>query len=138
MLKPSDPERKQKARKVFQRYLWDIVEFWSLVDMEEGGQRERIAGAVFSIIAAIDGESSAVPPFLLVPVSTEGDEWSFQWRGAGDISGGRLHKKFLERDPRKRVEEDNRHGDKSLPRKRRSAAPIDARGAREKAGSTED
>lgn len=44
-----------------------IIDRW--LSYENQSKEEAVRGAVFSILAAIDGVSSALPPFILAPIT---------------------------------------------------------------------
>ena len=75
-----------------------MAKYWA----EQGGTKEQICkGVAFSILVALDGGSMALPGFMLVPISAEGDREYYQKEGKNwwpneDI-GGSLHERFYER-----------------------------------------
>ena len=63
----------EEVREKFLNKLWTIVDFWNDLDTSKT-TRERISGAVFSILAEIDGCGGDIPSFILAPDPHPADE----------------------------------------------------------------
>jgi hypothetical protein len=84
MMSDSEPREYTKAecREMFLDHVREVVRYWS--DPSNSPNRtaeERIAGAAFSILVAIDGEAGALPAFLLVPFPHKDDRKFCRERG---------------------------------------------------------
>jgi len=105
---------RDEMREMFVDSLVMNVDYWNTVDKHFDGspltQRERIAGAVFSALALLDGCSMAAPGFVVIPHPhpddrefrrVDGSNWwpdpAEKTADAVDIAG-ELHSLFCERD----------------------------------------
>lgn len=105
----------EEVRECLIRHLWGVVRYWAdtnSAQMSEKTIEERIAGAIFTALAALDGDSIAIPGFLIIPNScpedkeyckNEGLNWFPAPTLEADIGGG-LHEFWHQFDPRKKKE----------------------------------
>lgn len=107
------PYTRDEMREMFVDSLVMSVDYWNTVDRRHDGspftQRERIAGAVFSALALLDG-CTGLPRFVVVPWPhrddkefnrADGENWwpdtAEKTADAVDIAG-ELHSLFCQRD----------------------------------------
>ena len=100
----------EEVRSRFLTHCWHIVNEWNVY--EDGDCRKKISGAVFSVLAALDGSSIGIPAFIVAPQPCPGDKEDYRSLGEGwypenhelnvkgDI-GGSLHELFFQYDPDK-------------------------------------
>lgn len=100
-----------EVRENFLHHMWIIVDEWAKSDREHS-VRERISGAVFSVLAALDGCSTDIPGFAVAPSPHKDDkeykkQRGLDWYPKSDESkikydiGGTLHERFHSFDPEK-------------------------------------
>lgn len=100
-----------EVRAEFLRHMWVIVDEWAN-STREHSVRERIAGAVFSVLSTLDGCSTDIPGFVVAPCPhKDNKEYQKQrgqdWYPKTDESkikydiGGTLHERFHDFDPEK-------------------------------------
>lgn len=85
---------KSESREIFLNHIWYLIEFWNGV--EERTRRSRLEGFAHSILSMLDGCSTELPGFKIIPDPHEDDE-AYQrshgnnwWMRDIDIGGG-LH-----------------------------------------------
>jgi hypothetical protein len=69
----------EEVREIFLNHVNNMVHFWN--DQDEGNQLDRLNGLAFSILAALDGASMAVPYFIVAPNAYSGDKNYHKERG---------------------------------------------------------
>lgn len=62
----------KEVREKFLRYLIDIAIYWDKVEGKTS--LEKINGAIFSTLAALDGESADLPAFIVAPYPNPTDK----------------------------------------------------------------
>lgn len=105
---PPEPRQltPEEAREKFLRKMWQIIGYWEN-EARAGTTRDRISGAVFTILATIDGDAADIPAFTLTPIVPKEDVEFLRANGenwmphGADIAGG-LHEHFHNFDPLKR------------------------------------
>lgn len=94
--------------------IWGIIGYWEKVDGKDGPKtvRDRISGAVFSVLVTLDGGSMGLPKFIVAPDphpddreyhQDQGEDWFPENHDSDvvcDLSGG-LHELFHQHDPQK-------------------------------------
>jgi len=86
--------------------VWNDIDYWDRLDGAKG-QRERLAGLAFSILAMLDGCVAGIPGFLVTPNPHPLDAEYCVRRGVDwypnhvDIAGS-LHEIFHVFDPKRR------------------------------------
>lgn len=113
----SEPLREKtvdEVRHEFLTHLWDLIDYWagtsSLSNVStEMEARDRLAGFAFSVLTTLDGESAALPAFIVAPYPhpedrefclEQGDNW---YPEAPDVSSniaGSLHELLHSLDPK--------------------------------------
>lgn len=105
-----------EIREILLKQLWTIVDFWVDLEDEPGEEkslREKISGAIFSVLATFDGSSPGVPSFIIVPSPHEEDknfskQYDMNWfpRSTNKrvIDIGPLHEYWHQFDPKKTKE----------------------------------
>lgn len=108
------PYTRDEMREMFVDSLIMSVDYWDTVDKYHDGspftQRERIAGAVFSALALLDGCSMGASAFMIIPMPhpddkeyhrSGGENWwpdpAEKTADAVDLAG-ELHSLFCQRD----------------------------------------
>lgn len=96
---------KKEAQLRFLKHVCGMVHYWSTVQHDNvKDTQDRVSGVAFSILAAIDGSSMAVPGYVLIPDPHPEDEafhkandedWYAKASIRGDIAGD-LHGQFHE------------------------------------------
>jgi hypothetical protein len=100
---------KKEIREMFLQNARDIAKGWA--ESEGNTNLERTEGAIFSLLATIDGDSGNLPGFILAPISDKGDKKYLKKQGENyfplnrkiekqikcDIAGA-LHDSFLLRE----------------------------------------
>lgn len=91
-----------EVREAFLQRARDIADYWATVSTAQT-VGDRVRGAIFSLLAEIDGSSSVLPAFALAPIPDSSDKPYHQDQGeswyptagkvAHDIGGG-LHEAF--------------------------------------------
>lgn len=99
---------RDEVKQQFIEHARHLVDYWSTIDLQRGpltpeqNIRERVEGAMFSLLAAIDGCAGGLPAFMLVPMPHPSDKEYYQKEGSNwypdppehddicDIAGG-LH-----------------------------------------------
>jgi hypothetical protein len=108
------PYTEEEIRQKFLDHIWTVIDYWDTVPQRQT-TREKISGAVFSILAMMDGDSPELPGFLIVPhphisdkeyYKENGENWYPSVPGKAeqklcDIGGG-LHEEFYQHDPQRR------------------------------------
>jgi hypothetical protein len=82
-----DPDVKSAldtSRDEFVEQIGDILDYWH--DLPGKTVRERMEGAVFSILVILDGENGTLPPYVVRPLDENGNE--------GEDIAGCLHELF--------------------------------------------
>lgn len=102
-----------EVRAAFLDNVWNTIEYWEkLPETADGPKtvRDRISGAVFSVLVALDGGCMALPKFIVAPDphpedreyhQEHGDDWYPENHGVevtGDLAGS-LHELFHSHDP---------------------------------------
>jgi hypothetical protein len=70
----------EEIREKFLRHAWEIIDFWNN-NTPHRTTREKIAGAVFSILSTLDGNSTILPAFMIIPAPHPADENYHRERG---------------------------------------------------------
>ncbi len=104
----------EEIREQFLHNCWSAIDYWAGLHGSnvppERPCRERISGAVFSILAALDGCSLEIPGFVVAPsphpddeeyCKAEGENWYPRVESEFDIGGG-LHERFHSLDPERK------------------------------------
>ena len=92
----------EEIRETFLKHCHSVVNFW--LNLENKTTEERIHGAIFSILAALDGSTLELPAFAVIPLAQDdkefyikkGRNWIPEFEmpdGAIDISGS-LHELY--------------------------------------------
>ena len=88
---------KEEVEKELLKHIWIMVEYWR--DLPNKTIEDRLSGLAFSILAALDGESAALPAFIVSPKPCPEDKKYLKSRGKNwypkycDIAGS-LHNKL--------------------------------------------
>lgn len=73
-IKKSEKKSNQPdIRTAFLEKVREIIQYWSTLPKDQASIKRRCRGVAFSILAEIDGESSSLPPFYLIPVESGTD-----------------------------------------------------------------
>ena len=80
-----------ELREHFLKKVWEIIGYWE--EAPDKTNRQRMASAIFSVLAEIDGEGVGMPMFALMPIGEDGKPKNC------DISGS-LHSEFYGLDPK--------------------------------------
>lgn len=92
-------------------HIWSLIDYWD--EVENRPSREKITGAVFSILSMLDGCSTELPGFLIAPRPHEDDKDYLVDQGEnyfpenheienqlkGEIGKFMLHEQFYSFDP---------------------------------------
>lgn len=95
-----------EVREKFLAHLRAMVKYWATVPVTDGTRtvEDRISGAVFSTLVALDGGCLDIPGFKVIPTPHKDDKEYQRKRGSnwypdtGDI-GGCLHELFYKQKP---------------------------------------
>ena len=68
----SREKKVEEVRKEFLDHVRNLVDYW--VEHGPNDTKEKLDGLAFSILSAIDGCSSDLPPFALIPVCSNEDK----------------------------------------------------------------
>lgn len=104
-----------EVREALLCHLWEIIDYWDQFEDREGARtvRDRISGAVFSVLSTLDGSSIGLPGFIIMPDPCEEDRdyltqhginWFPNATADGRTDIGPLHEEFHKFDPRKTTE----------------------------------
>lgn len=64
----------EEVREMFLKNIWGIIKYWQNVDIENDTMDKRIEGAVFSVLAILDGSNINLPEFIVAPAPHEEDK----------------------------------------------------------------
>jgi hypothetical protein len=87
-----------EVREKFLEHVREIADYWA--NQHEKSTRERVSGAVFSVLVALDGEAADLPGFTVSPLPSSYDDIAFDiehgenWYSAGLDIAGSLHNGF--------------------------------------------
>lgn len=98
-----------EVRSALLRHVWHMIDFWEREDRCPG-TREKLEGFAFSMLAALDGSSTAVPGFVVAPrphpddrqYHADHDEDWYPENHDSDVVcdiGGSLHELFQSHNP---------------------------------------
>lgn len=100
---------RDEIREQFLKTLWANVDYWNEADRTPL-TRDKLSGLAFSLLVLLDGNSGAMPGFMLAPSPHKSDKDFNKSRGENwypetayiknDIGGG-LHEIFHSLDPKK-------------------------------------
>jgi hypothetical protein len=96
----SRPYTESEVREKFIDYLDQTAKYW--LSLPDKTCSERVYGALFSALVALDGGSAELPAFIVAPDPNSGDRAYYERRGENwypddiDISG-MLHELFARR-----------------------------------------
>lgn len=62
----------EETRNAFLHHIRELVDYWDAADKET--TKEKLNGLAFSILVALDGESLALPAFIVAPSPHEEDK----------------------------------------------------------------
>jgi hypothetical protein len=103
-----------EVREMFLRYVWGLIDYWETIRPGEKTMRERLSGCVFSLLATLDGDSPALPGFLVIPsphvndkayLRKNGENWFPYPPGPRSDIGGCLHELFYRLDTKKETKQ---------------------------------
>lgn len=89
------PYTEEEARAMFLDHVRGVIKYWAQLDTSRSIE-ERISGAVFSTLVALDGEAMELPGYEVRPLNDAGNTaWAkangMNWYDEGCDIGGSLH-----------------------------------------------
>ena len=93
-----------EVRQAFIQHVWALIEHWRTTSTST----DRLEGLAFSILAALDGNSAALPGFVVAPaphpddqeyLRANGENWYPAAPGVECDIAGSLHELFLQLKP---------------------------------------
>ena len=102
----------EEVREKLLTHIWAMIDYWTQVKQSHNkSTREVVAGAMFSVLATLDGGSAELPAFIVAPCPHPEDKEYYQQNGENwfpenhtvDVQCdlGPLHETFHRYDPQR-------------------------------------